>query len=210
MKNNKKSHFTSIARLLKSLGPGLVTGASDDDPSGIATYSQVGAKFGLGMLWMALFLLPMMIAVQEICARIGLVTGKGLATVIKNRYSKRIVYPISGLLIVANTINIGADIGAMGASIRLVFPTLPDFSVIILFTIIILAAEIFIPYRKYVKVLKYLTLSLFAYVITALIVGGDFRQIFSATLIPHFEFSPEFITLFVAMFGTTISPYLFF
>lgn len=210
MKNNKKSHFPSIARLLKSLGPGLVTGASDDDPSGIATYSQVGAKFGLGMLWMALFLLPMMIAVQEICARIGLVTGKGLATVIKNRYSKRIVYPISGLLIVANTINIGADIGAMGASIRLVFPTLPDFSVIILFTIIILAAEILIPYRKYVKVLKYLTLSLFAYVITALIVGGDFRQIFSATLIPHFEFSPEFITLFVAMFGTTISPYLFF
>ena len=98
MKNNKKSHFPSIARLLKSLGPGLVTGASDDDPSGIATYSQVGAKFGLGMLWMALFLLPMMIAVQEICARIGLVTGKGLATVIKNRYSKRIVYPISGLL----------------------------------------------------------------------------------------------------------------
>jgi Mn2+/Fe2+ NRAMP family transporter len=113
-------------------------------------------------------------------------------------------------LIVANTINIGADIGAMGATIRLVFPTLPDFSAIILFTIIILAAEIFIPYSKYVKVLKYLTLSLFAYVITALIVGGDFRQIFSATLIPHFEFSPEFITLFVAMFGTTISPYLFF
>jgi NRAMP (natural resistance-associated macrophage protein)-like metal ion transporter len=210
MKKIRKFHIPSIADLLRSLGPGLVTGASDDDPSGIATYSQVGAKFGLGMLWMALFQLPMMIAVQEICARIGLVTGKGLATVIKNRYSKNIVYPISGLLIVANTINIGADIGAMGASIRLVFPTLPDFSAIILFTIVILAAEIFIPYRKYVKVLKYLTLSLFAYVITALIVGGDFRQIFLATLIPHFEFSSEFIMLFVAMFGTTISPYLFF
>jgi NRAMP (natural resistance-associated macrophage protein)-like metal ion transporter len=210
MKKIRKFHIPSIAGLLRSLGPGLVTGASDDDPSGIATYSQVGAKFGLGMLWMALFQLPMMIAVQEICARIGLVTGKGLATVIKNRYSKNIVYPISGLLIVANTINIGADIGAMGGSIRLVFPTLPDFSAIILFTIVILAAEIFIPYRKYVKVLKYLTLSLFAYVITGLIVGGDFRQIFLATLIPHFEFSSEFIMLFVAMFGTTISPYLFF
>lgn len=174
--NVKKFHFPSIVGLLRSLGPGLVTGASDDDPSGIATYSQVGAKFGLGMLWMALYQLPMMIAVQEICARIGLVTGKGLATVIKNRYSKNIVYPISGLLIVANTINIGVDIGAMAASIQLVLPTLPDFVAIIAFTIMILTAEIFIPYHKYVKVLKYLTLSLFAYVITALIVGGDFFQ----------------------------------
>jgi Mn2+/Fe2+ NRAMP family transporter len=174
--NVKKFHFPSIVGLLRSLGPGLVTGASDDDPSGIATYSQVGAKFGLGMLWMALYQLPMMLAVQEICARIGLVTGKGLATVIKNRYSKNIVYPISGLLIVANTINIGVDIGAMAASIQLVLPTLPDFVAIIAFTITILTAEIFIPYRKYVKVLKYLTLSLFAYVITALIVGGDFFQ----------------------------------
>jgi NRAMP (natural resistance-associated macrophage protein)-like metal ion transporter len=208
--NVKKFHFFSIAGLLRSLGPGLVTGASDDDPSGIATYSQVGAKFGLGMLWMALYQLPMMVAVQEICARIGLVTGKGLATVIKNRYSKNIVYPISGLLIVANTINIGVDIGAMAASIQLVLPTLPDFVAIIAFTATILTAEIFIPYRKYVKVLKYLTLSLFAYVITALIVGGDFFHIFLATLIPHFEFSSEFITLLVAMFGTTISPYLFF
>jgi NRAMP (natural resistance-associated macrophage protein)-like metal ion transporter len=208
--NVKKFHFPSIVGLLRSLGPGLVTGASDDDPSGIATYSQVGAKFGLGMLWMTLYQLPMMIAVQEICARIGLVTGKGLATVIKNRYSKNILYPISGLLIVANTINIGVDIGAMAASIQLVLPTLPDFVAIIAFTIMILTAEIFIPYRKYVKVLKYLTLSLFAYVITALIVGGDFFQIFLATLIPHFEFSSEFITLLVAMFGTTISPYLFF
>jgi NRAMP (natural resistance-associated macrophage protein)-like metal ion transporter len=206
----KKSRFSSIVRLLRSLGPGLVTGASDDDPSGIATYSQVGAKFGLGMLWMALFLLPMMIVVEEICARIGLVTGKGLATVIKNRYSRNVVYPISGLLIVANTINIGADIGAMAASIQLVFPQLPDFAAIIIFTMTILVAEIFIPYVKYVRVLKYLTLSLFAYVITAIIVGGNFNQIISATVIPHFEFSSDFVMLFVAVFGTTISPYLFF
>jgi NRAMP (natural resistance-associated macrophage protein)-like metal ion transporter len=210
MKNIKKSHFPSIAGLLKSLGPGLVTGASDDDPSGIATYSQVGAKFGLGMLWMALYLLPMMITVQEICARIGLVTGKGLATVIRNRYSKKIVYPISGLLIVANTINIGADIGAMAVSIQLVFPQLPDLAATITFTVIILVAEIFIPYTKYARVLKYLTLSLFAYVITAVIVGGNFSQIILNTIIPHFEFSPDFIMLFVAVFGTTISPYLFF
>ena len=152
----------------------------------------------------------MMITVQEICARIGLVTGKGLATVIRNRYSKKIVYPISGLLIVANTINIGADIGAMAVSIQLVFPQLPDLAATITFTVIILVAEIFIPYTKYARVLKYLTLSLFAYVITAVIVGGNFSQIILNTIIPHFEFSPDFIMLFVAVFGTTISPYLFF
>lgn len=206
----KESRFSSIVELLRSLGPGVVTGASDDDPSGIATYSQAGAKFGLGMLWMALFQLPMMIVVQEICARIGLVTGKGLATVIKNRFSKNVVFPISGLLIIANTINIGADMGAMATSVQLVFPQLPDFAAVILFTITILVAEIFIPYAKYVRVLKYLTLSLFAYVITAVIVGGNFFQILLATVIPHFEFSSDFVMLFVAVFGTTISPYLFF
>lgn len=168
--DTRASPVSSIVSILRSFGPGVVTGASDDDPSGIATYSQVGAKFGLGMLWMALYLLPMMIVVQEMCARIGLVTGKGLATVIKNRYSKNIVYPISGLLVIANTINIGADIAAMAASTQLVFPQLPDIAATMIFTIIILVAEIFIPYTKYVRVLKYLTLSLFAYVITAVIV----------------------------------------
>jgi len=208
--DTRASPLSSIVSTLRSFGPGVVTGASDDDPSGIATYSQVGAKFGLGMLWMALYLLPMMIVVQEMCARIGLVTGKGLATVIKNRYSKNIVYPISGLLVIANTINIGADIGAMATSTQLVFPQLPDIAATMIFTIIILVAEIFIPYTKYVRVLKYLTLSLFAYVITAVIVGGNFGQIISNTIIPHFEFSSDFIMLFVAVFGTTISPYLFF
>jgi len=208
--DTRASPFSSIVSTLRSFGPGVVTGASDDDPSGIATYSQVGAKFGLGMLWMALYLLPMMIVVQEMCARIGLVTGKGLATVIKNRYSKNIVYPISGLLVIANTINIGADIAAMATSTQLVFPQLPDIAATMIFTIIILVAQIFIPYTKYVRVLKYLTLSLFAYVITAVIVGGNFGQIISNTIIPHFEFSSDFIMLFVAVFGTTISPYLFF
>jgi len=208
--DTRASPLSSIVSTLRSFGPGVVTGASDDDPSGIATYSQVGAKFGLGMLWMALYLLPMMIVVQEMCARIGLVTGKGLATVIKNRYSKNIVYPISGLLVIANTINIGADIAAMATSTQLVFPQLPDIAATMIFTIIILVAQIFIPYTKYVRVLKYLTLSLFAYVITAVIVGGNFGQIISNTIIPHFEFSSDFIMLFVAVFGTTISPYLFF
>ena len=208
--DTRASSLSSIVSTLRSFGPGVVTGASDDDPSGIATYSQVGAKFGLGMLWMALYLLPMMIVVQEMCARIGLVTGKGLATVIKNRYSKNIVYPISGLLVIANTINIGADIAAMATSTQLVFPQLPDIAATMIFTIIILVAQIFIPYTKYVRVLKYLTLSLFAYVITAVIVGGNFGQIISNTIIPHFEFSSDFIMLFVAVFGTTISPYLFF
>lgn len=206
----KELSFSSIVNALKFLGPGLITGAADDDPSSIITFFQIGAKLGLGMLWMALFLLPIKIAVQEICARIGLVTGKGLATVIKNKYSKIVVLPLSGLLIIANIINIGVDIGAMAVSIKLVFPQLPSYIATIIFTILILGAAIFIPYVKYVRFLKYLTLSLFAYVITAVIVGGNFSQIIAATVIPHIEFSSDFIMLFVAMFGTTISPYLFF
>ena len=194
----------------RSLGPGLITGASDDDPSGIATYSQAGAKFGLGMLWMAVFQYPMMTVIQEMCARIGLVTGSGLASVIKKKYSKKVVLPLASLLLVANMVNIGADIGAMGASIRLIFPQLPIVLSTLLFTAFILASEIFIPYKKYVKILKYLTISLFAYVATAIIVGGNLGQIFTASLVPHIEFTPDFAMMFVAILGTTISPYLFF
>jgi len=210
MKVKELLSFSPIVNVIKSLGPGLITGAADDDPSGIVTFLQIGAKLGLGMLWMVLFLFLMKIAVQETCARIGLVTGKGLATVIKNRYSKIVVLPISGLLILANVINIGVDIGAMAASLHLIFPQLPSYIATIIFTILILGTQIFIPYIKYVRFLKYLTLSLFAYVITAVIVGGNFIQIITATIIPHIEFSSDFIMLFVAMFGTTISPYLFF
>lgn len=194
----------------KSLGPGLITGASDDDPSGIATYSQAGAQFGFGTLWLALFQLPLMIAIQEMCARIGLVTGNGLAGIMKKRYSKKTVYPIISLLLIANTINIGADIGAMSASVKLVLPQLPIVIVTILFTALVICAEIFIPYRKYVTILKYLTLSLLAYVITAFIVGGNWNEILVSSIIPHVEFTPSFVMLFVAIFGTTISPYLFF
>jgi Mn2+/Fe2+ NRAMP family transporter len=204
------SKTSVIKRNFKTLGPGLITGASDDDPSGIATYSQAGAKFGLGMIWMAPFLYPMMLIIEEMCARVGLITGKGLASALKKKYSKGLIIPLVILLLIANTINIGADIGAMSASIRLVFPNIPFAAAILAFVVIILAAEILIPYRVYSKLLKYLTLSLFAYIVTALIVGGNWYEIFSATLIPHIEFSTEFLMMFVAIFGTTISPYLFF
>jgi NRAMP (natural resistance-associated macrophage protein)-like metal ion transporter len=204
-----KLRLGSISQLLKALGPGVITGAADDDPSGIATYSQAGAKFGLGMLWMTLFLLPTMVVIQEMCARIGLLSGKGLAALIKKKYSTKIVYPISSLLLVANTINIGADLGAMSASVRIIFPDVPLVVTSVLFSAFIIIAEIFIPYHKYVRVLKYLVLSLFAYVITAVIVGGNISQIFF-TIIPSISFSSDYAIMFVAVIGTTISPYLLF
>ena len=204
-----KLRLGSISQLLKALGPGVITGAADDDPSGIATYSQAGAKYGLGMLWMTLFLLPTMIVIQEMCARIGLLSGNGLAALIKKKYTTKIVYPMSGLLLIANTINIGADLGAMSASVRIIFPDVPLVVTSLLFSVFIIIAEIFIPYHMYVKVLKYLVLSLFAYVITAIIVGGNISQIFF-TIIPSISFSSDYAIMFVAVIGTTISPYLLF
>lgn len=206
----KCSSLVSSRSVLKYLGPGVVTGAADDDPSGIATYSQAGASFGFGMLWMVIYVYPMMAVIQEICAKIGLMTGEGLAAVIKRKYSSKVVLPIATSLLIANTINIGADIGAMGAAVGLVIPNLPFFVPTLLFTALIVAAEIFVPYRKYVKTLKYLTFSLFAYIITAVIVGGNPSELLVATIIPHIEFTPAFAIMFVAVFGTTISPYLFF
>ena len=205
-----ESRLSKVKSFFKILGPGWITGAADDDPSGIATYSQAGAQFGFATLWMALFMLPMMFVIQEICARIGLVTGSGLSGIIKKKYSKKTVYPIISLFLIANTINIGADIGAMSASVKLVFPFLPIVIVTVLFTALITCAEIFIPYKKYVTILKYLALSLLAYMITAFIVGQNWTQILIASIVPHFEFTPSFAMLFVAIFGTTISPYLFF
>jgi NRAMP (natural resistance-associated macrophage protein)-like metal ion transporter len=204
------SKLSSVKKTLKSLGPGIITGASDDDPSTIATFSQAGAQFGFGMLWLALFQYPMKTVIQEICARIGLVSGKGLSSAIKKRYSKNVVLPLTILLIIANTVNIGADIAAMSASIRLVFPQLPIIVAALSFTAFIILSEVFVTYSKYVKILKYLTISLFAYIATAIIVGGNWNQILVATIIPHIEFTPAFAMMFVAMFGTAISPYLFF
>jgi NRAMP (natural resistance-associated macrophage protein)-like metal ion transporter len=209
-KTQSKRSSSLLRSIFQIFGPGVITGASDDDPSGIATYSQVGAQFGFGMLWMVLFLYPLMTVVQEMCARIGLVTGSGLAGVIKKRHSKKIVYPIASLLLIANTINIGADIGAMSASVRLIFPQLPFVLVSLAFTAFILLSEILVPYNKYVKILKYLTLALFAYVATTIIVGGNLQQVLVNTILPHLEFNANFAMLFVAVVGTTISPYLFF
>ena len=207
----KSKRSSSLRKsIFEIFGPGVITGASDDDPSGIATYSQAGAQFGFGMLWMVLFLYPLMTVVQEMCARIGLVSGAGLAGVIKKRHSMKIVYPIVSLLIIANTINIGADIGAMSASFRLIFPQLPFILVSLAFVAFILLSEILVPYEKYVRILKYLTLSLFAYIATTIIVGGNVQQILVSTVLPHIEFNANFATLFVAVVGTTISPYLFF
>lgn len=208
--NNKPSKFSSTKEKLKSLGPGLITGASDDDPSGIATFSQAGAQFGFGMLWMALFQYPMMTVIQEICARIGLVTGSGLGGILKKKYSKKILIPLSGLVLIANTINIAADIAAMGAAVRLLIPQVPIFITTIFFVIFIVGLEIVVPYQKYMKILKYTALSLLSYIITAIIVGGNWSQILTFSVIPQIEIKPEFATMFVAIIGTSISPYLFF
>ena len=199
-----------LKKLSKIFGPGIITGASDDDPSGIATYTQAGAQYGTGALWFSLFLYPLIATVQEMCGRIGLLTGSGLAGVIKKKYSKKTVFPIITLLLVANTINIGADIGAMSASVNLIFPGFPILLTTLLFTVTIILSEILIPYQKYVRILKYLTLSLLAYFVTAIIIGNNWQQVFTASIIPHVEFTPAFSMMFVALFGTTISPYLFF
>ncbi|MDF0680886.1 MAG: divalent metal cation transporter [Candidatus Nitrosocosmicus sp.] len=200
----------SIKSFLKSLGPGLIIGTADDDPSSIATFAQAGAKFGLGMLWTVIYLIPLIIVIQEICARIGLLTGSGLGTIIKKKYSKKVVLPLIFLLLVANTINVGADIGAMAASASLMFPQISLNIFSIFFTAFIMIAIIMIPYKRYIKILKYLTLSLLTYIVTALIVGGNWYQILIATIVPHIEFTADFATMLVAILGTTISPYLFF
>lgn len=208
-----KSFASSIKLFFRSLGPGIVTGGSDNDPSGIATYSQAGAQFGYSQLWMAIVTLPMVIVVQEMCARIGIVSGMGLAQIIKQHYSKKLLYSIASLLLIANTINIGADIGAMGASLRLLVPQVPFVVSTLIFTGIILAAEIFISYKTYSKVLKYLTLSLFLYIATAFLAvhnGSEWYSIAKSTLVPHFEFNTAFVLMTIAILGTTISPYLFF
>ena len=208
--NQSITQKKSASFVLKSLGPGLVTGASDDDPSGIATYSQAGAQFGFGLLWLALFQYPLMTVIQEMCARIGLITGGGLNSVIKKKYSRKVVLPLTTLLLVANTVNIGADIGAMAASVRLIFPQFPIIGVTFCFTAFIVVSQILVPYNKYVKILKYLTISLFAYIITSVIVGGNWNQLMVSIVVPHIELTPAFAMMFVAILGTTITPYLFF
>ncbi|MBI3069838.1 MAG: divalent metal cation transporter [Candidatus Levybacteria bacterium] len=201
--------MNKIKKLLKILGPGFITGASDDDPSGIATYSQAGALFGFGQLWTAPFSFPLMTAVQEMCGRIGLVSGKGLAGVIRANYSKKILYLAVFLLVIANTINIGADLGAMAASAQLLVG-LPFVFWLLFMVAITLLLEVFVSYKTYSKYLKYLTFALFSYVATAFVVKIDWRTVFFSTVLPQLEFSKVYLLNIVAILGTTISPYLFF
>jgi Mn2+/Fe2+ NRAMP family transporter len=194
---------------LKTLGPGLITGASDDDPSGIGTYSAVGSTYGLGLSWLAVYLLPMMMAVQETVARIGIVTQTGLAHVIGRRYGKRVLYPLVVLLLIANTVNIGADIGAMVASLQLLIPI--NFIVGVFgLTIAITALEILVPYHRYSRILKWLTVSLAAYIITGFIIKPDWAEVLRSLAIPRIQLNAAFIAAMVAVMGTTITPYLFF
>ncbi|MDO8240406.1 MAG: divalent metal cation transporter [Candidatus Moranbacteria bacterium] len=194
---------------IRALGPGLITGASDDDPSGIGTYSSVGAKFGLAILWMAAWLLPMMMAIQEVCARIGIVTNRGLAGVLQKHYKKKIVGVAVVLLIVANIANIGADLGAMAASLQMLMP-INFYVAAIFFAALTIVLEIFVGYHLYVKVLKWLTVSVLAYVITGFIIQPEWKEIFGSVFVPQISFSKEYLFAMIAVFGTSITPYLFF
>ena len=192
------------------LGPGLITGAADDDPSGIATYSQTGAQFGFALLWLASFTFPLMAAVQEMCARIGMVTGRGLAGNIRLHYSKKVLYLCTGLLFLANVFNIGADLGAMAKAGQLIIPSLSYSGLIIFFTVVSLVVQIFTSYKTYARYLKYLALILFAYVLSAFFVHFNVKDIALGALVPHLTFNRSEIFLVCAILGTTISPYLFF
>jgi NRAMP (natural resistance-associated macrophage protein)-like metal ion transporter len=196
-------------KLLQILGPGLITGASDDDPSGIATYSQAGAQFGYSMSWVMLFSWPLMCAIQEISARIGRVTGRGIAGNLKKHYPSSIVYGVVSLLVIANVINIGADLGAMGASLKLLIGG-PALLYVALFGLVTVLLEVFARYARYVSILKWLTLSLFAYVGVALVVQIPWKTVGFNLVVPHVTFDGSYITAVVAILGTTISPYLFF
>ncbi len=204
----KKSADTQ-GGLLKSLGPGLITGASDDDPSGIATYSQVGAQFGFGMLWTMLFSYPLMSGIQEASADIGRVTGRGIAGNLRRNYPRSLTIIVITILVLANTINLGADIGAMGDAVSLIIggPKLLWASLLALGSLLL---QVFVPYSKYVSVLKWLTLALFAYVATVFIIKVPWPEALMKTVVPNFKFDAEHITALVAILGTTISPYLFF
>jgi NRAMP (natural resistance-associated macrophage protein)-like metal ion transporter len=198
-----------VKESFKALGPGLITGAADDDPGGIGTYSSVGAQFGYGMLWTMPFTYPLMSAIQEISARLGRVTGHGIAGNMRRLYPRWFLYPIVGLLLFANIINLGADIGAMGAAVNLTVGG-PTLLYCILLAGVSLLLQIFIPYHRYAWILKFLTLSLLAYVGTLFLVKIDWGATLRGTFLPNIAFNPAYLGGVVAVLGTTISPYLFF
>lgn len=194
----------------RNLGPGLTTGASDDDPSGIATYSQAGAQYGFSLLWLAAFTFPLMAIVQEMCARIGLVTGRGLAGNIRIYFPKWVLYLCTALLVFANTLNIGVDIGAMAKSTQLVFPKISFSTLVLGFAIVSLGLQIYVSYEKYAKYLKYLALILLSYILSAITVHLNIKELLKHAVIPAINFSKNQIYLITGILGTTISPYLFF
>jgi len=198
-----------VKRLLKVLGPGLITGASDDDPSGIGTYAVAGASLGFATLWTALFTLPLMAAVQLMCARIGMVSGMGLASVLRRHYARNLLYLTVLGLVIANTINAGADIGAIAAAINIFVPV-PITVLVLPIALIILAFQIWGSYQLIAKIFKWLTLALFAYVGSTMFAKPNVLSVVKATFIPKLSFDPNFLATLVAIFGTTISPYLFF
>jgi NRAMP (natural resistance-associated macrophage protein)-like metal ion transporter len=210
-KTIKKKLFTSkLFSGWKKLGPGLVTGASDDDPSGIATYSQAGAAFGLATLWTAIIAFPLMASIQQMCARIGLVTSQGLTGTLKKHYPRPILYIMLLFSFPAIILNIGADIAGMGAVGNLLFPAIHASYFSVLFTIVLLGLIIYLPYQKIAAILKYLCLVMLVYFIVPFLYKQDFVEILTATVIPSIQFNKEFIAIIVGILGTTISPYLFF
>lgn len=202
--------FTKFKQYWKKIGPGLVTGAADDDPSGVATYSQAGAQFGFTFLWTALFTFPFMVVVQEMCARIGIVTGKGLASAIRNYCPPYVLYTTTVCLLLANTFNIGADISAVGEAVQLLLPNVSMITIVIVFTVISLLLQVLIPYQKYAKYLKYLSFVLIAYILAGITIDLPWKEAVHATVVPHFDFSETSVLLICAILGTSISPYLFF
>lgn len=199
-----------IKRFLRILGPGFITGASDDDPSGIATYASAGAAYGLGLLWTALLTFPMMTAVQYACAKIGLVSGRGLAGVLRQDYPRWLLYLTVLALFVANTINVGTDLGAIGASVNLLAPSIPAAPLVPLIAIAIVALQVFGSYRLIARVFQWLALALLAYVGAAVLSRPDPGAVLVATIVPTVSLDRGFVTTLVAILGTTISPYLFF
>ncbi|POY40752.1 iron transporter [Flavobacterium alvei] len=208
--NNSKKIKNKMVRFWKILGPGLVTGASDDDPSGIATYSQSGAAYGLSTLWTSIIAFPLMAAIQQMCARIGIVTSHGLTGVLKENYPRPVLYIMLLFSFPAIVMNIGADIAGMGAVGNLLFPSIDGTYFSVLFTLILLGLIIYLPYQKIAITLKYLCIVLLVYFIVPFLYKQDLSQILKATLIPTIQFNKEFMGILVGILGTTISPYLFF
>jgi NRAMP (natural resistance-associated macrophage protein)-like metal ion transporter len=206
----KEKSVKEVKKYWETLGPGLTTGAADDDPSGIATYSQMGASRGFNLIWLSLFSFPLMGVIQEMCARIGLTTGVGLATNIKRHFSRKILYFCTLLLLFANVFNIGADLGAMAKGTQLIFPRIGFVFLVVGFATFSLLFQIFIPYKKYSKYLKYLSLILLAYIFSAISIKINWGEVLHHVVIPSLNFGREEIILICAAFGTTISPYLFF